>query len=109
MRLFCSSCGVENKIDDAKCKSCNAKLARPSEPIQGEIVGDAEGDAGLGTPMSILLGIACLLYIFNPTMGIFEFIPDNLPVIGNLDEATATAGLLLALTNLGLIPWVKKK
>jgi hypothetical protein len=30
-----------------------------------------------------------LIYILNPTMGIFEFIPDNLPLIGNLDEGVA--------------------
>ena len=27
-------------------------------------------------------------------MGVIEFIPDNFPIIGNLDEATATAVLL---------------
>jgi|GEM_PF-1120609 len=30
-----------------------------------------------------------LIYAINPTMGIFEFIPDNLPLIGNLDEGVA--------------------
>jgi hypothetical protein len=30
-----------------------------------------------------------LIYVLNPTMGIFEFIPDNLPLIGNLDEGVA--------------------
>lgn len=30
-----------------------------------------------------------LLYILNPTFGVIEFIPDNLPVIGNLDEGVA--------------------
>ena len=27
--------------------------------------------------------------MLNPTMGVFELIPDNLPVIGNLDEGAA--------------------
>lgn len=35
------------------------------------------------------LGMA-VLYVLNPTWGIFEFVPDNAPIIGNLDEAAAT-------------------
>jgi hypothetical protein len=30
-----------------------------------------------------------IIYVLNPTMGIFEIIPDNLPLIGNLDEGVA--------------------
>jgi hypothetical protein len=33
------------------------------------------------------------LYLLNPTFGVFELLPDNLPGIGNLDEGTA--GILL--------------
>ena len=29
------------------------------------------------------------IYILNPTIGILEFIPDNIPFIGNLDEGGA--------------------
>ncbi len=28
-------------------------------------------------------------YLLNPTAGVFELIPDNLPYVGNLDEAAA--------------------
>ncbi|MAS35015.1 MAG: hypothetical protein CL610_13480 [Anaerolineaceae bacterium] len=44
-----------------------------------------------------VLGIAAVavLYLINPTAGILEFIPDNLPLVGNLDEA----GAVLILTN----------
>ncbi len=38
----------------------------------------------------VLLAL-CVLYILNPGLGIFELLPDNLPVVGNLDEAGATA------------------
>jgi len=37
----------------------------------------------------IVTGLFSLLYILNPGAGIFELIPDNIPLIGNLDEATA--------------------
>jgi len=37
------------------------------------------------------LGIAIgVLYLSNMTAGIFELIPDNVPLIGNLDEVGAT-------------------
>jgi uncharacterized membrane protein YkvA (DUF1232 family) len=48
-----------------------------------------------------VMAIASLIYIINPTLGVFEIIPDNLPFIGNLDEATATALLLACLRYFG--------
>lgn len=30
-----------------------------------------------------------IVYLLNPTSGIIELIPDNLPLVGNLDEAAA--------------------
>lgn len=47
-------------------------------------------------------GLLSLLYLLNPTGGIIEFIPDNFPVIGNLDEAAATTILIAALAYFGL-------
>jgi hypothetical protein len=49
-----------------------------------------------------VVGGLCLLYLIDPTLGVFELIPDNLPIIGNLDELTASAGLLWALRSLGV-------
>jgi hypothetical protein len=37
------------------------------------------------------------IYIANPGFGLLELIPDNAPVIGNLDEAGATALLIMGL------------
>ena len=48
--------------------------------------------------LSILLIIACVVYLINPTLGVFELIPDNLPIVGNIDEVFV-AGLLLSLIN----------
>jgi uncharacterized membrane protein YkvA (DUF1232 family) len=31
-----------------------------------------------------------LIYLLNPTAGIFELIPDNIPFIGNIDEGLAS-------------------
>ena len=39
-------------------------------------------------------GILGVIYILNPTAGIIEIIPDNIPFIGNLDEAAAVVLIL---------------
>lgn len=49
-----------------------------------------------------LAGLASLIYLINPTAGFFEIIPDNIPIIGNLDEGTAAAVLLAALRYYGV-------
>jgi len=48
-----------------------------------------------------LAGIISLLYMLNPTLGLFELLPDNLPFVGNIDEATATMVLLGAMRYFG--------
>ncbi len=45
--------------------------------------------------LALGFGALALLYVLNPTAGLLELLPDNLPGVGNLDEATAT----LLLTN----------
>ena len=49
-----------------------------------------------------ILGLLSLIYIINPTAGFIELIPDNFPIIGNLDEAAATALLLSCLSYFGI-------
>ena len=41
-----------------------------------------------------LLLVASIIYLLNPTLGVWEIIPDQIPLIGNLDEAGA---VLLAI------------
>jgi uncharacterized membrane protein YkvA (DUF1232 family) len=48
------------------------------------------------------LGLLSVFYLLNPTAGVFEIIPDNLPLIGNLDEAAAVALLLMCLQYFGI-------
>jgi len=44
-----------------------------------------------GWPIWLIYALAVigLIYILNPTAGLLEFIPDNFPIIGNLDEGIA--------------------
>jgi uncharacterized membrane protein YkvA (DUF1232 family) len=53
-------------------------------------------------PLVICLGLLSVLYILNPTAGLFELIPDNLPFIGNLDEAAAVALLMMCMKYFGI-------
>ncbi len=58
-----------------------------------------------------VLGFFSVLYLINPGAGIFEFIPDNIPFIGNIDEAFVTMVLIAVLREFGidLTKWLKPK
>ena len=47
------------------------------------------------------IGIISSVYLLNPSAGLFEFIPDNIPFVGNLDEAAASALILAVLRYFG--------
>ena len=49
-----------------------------------------------------IVGALSAMYLLNPTAGVFELLPDNIPLIGNLDEAGAVALLLSSLRYFGL-------
>ncbi|MGK0388433.1 MAG: uncharacterized membrane protein YkvA (DUF1232 family) [Maribacter sp.] len=44
--------------------------------------------------LAFIAASAAIVYILNPTFGVYELLPDNMPIVGNLDEATATAILI---------------
>jgi len=54
--------------------------------------------------MRTLLSLAAVLigtlYVLNLGAGLFEVLPDALPVVGHLDEAAATALLIAGLRGL---------
>lgn len=56
----------------------------------------------IGSVLVGLMGALGAIYLFNPTAGIFELIPDNIPVVGNLDEAAAAALLISCLAYFGI-------
>lgn len=59
---------------------------------------------GWPTWLVYTLAVVGVIYILNPTFGVFEFIPDNLPLVGNLDEGAA-----FLLMWFGLIEFLKGK
>jgi len=50
----------------------------------------------------IFLGFVAGIYLIFPTLGIFELIPDAIPLIGSLDEAGATVLLLNVMNYYGI-------
>lgn len=44
-----------------------------------------------------LSALTSVVYLLNPGAGVFELLPDALPVVGNLDEAAFVALLLTSL------------
>ena len=103
MSLFCSRCGSKNRPDASKCEKCDSRI--------GHLPGDTETSPESHRSESnasfkwIATGLICLLYLVYPSLGIFELIPDATPVIGSMDEAAATAGLILSLSRLGFSFW----
>ena len=51
--------------------------------------------------MIIGLAAVALIYLIYPSLGVFELIPDAIPVIGSLDEASATLILISTLRYYG--------
>lgn len=50
----------------------------------------------------LFIGLLSFVYLVNPTAGFFELVPDNLPFLGNVDEALATAVLLSVFRYFGI-------
>lgn len=50
----------------------------------------------------IVVAIIATIYLINPTFGYIELIPDNFPIIGNLDEAGAVTILISTLGYYGI-------
>jgi uncharacterized membrane protein YkvA (DUF1232 family) len=50
----------------------------------------------------MICGLIALIYLVNPGAGVIELIPDNIPLVGNLDEAGATLLLFSALKYFGV-------
>jgi Protein of unknown function (DUF1232) len=42
--------------------------------------------------------VVAIIYLLNPTAGFFELLPDNLPLIGNIDEGGAGVLLMWSLS-----------
>ncbi|MCY3719491.1 MAG: DUF1232 domain-containing protein [Anaerolineaceae bacterium] len=52
--------------------------------------------------LALFAGVLAALYLVYPSLGIFELLPDMLPLVGNLDEAGASLLLINVLAWYGI-------
>ena len=52
---------------------------------------------GIPKRLVYLMAVAGAVYMLNPTAGVLELIPDNIPLVGNLDEGGATLAVWYGL------------
>ena len=69
-------------------KSCPPEESRMARVIKSLLV--------------LLVGAIAAVYLLNPGAGFIELIPDNIPIIGNLDEAGATVILISCFAYFGI-------
>lgn len=82
----------------------NANNKTPNEPPDFEVLPpERKKDANvLKSVLVVFIGVLATLYLVNPTAGLLEFLPDNLPIVGNLDEVGATAILISCFAYFGI-------
>lgn len=62
---------------------------------------DQKGRTVQGTTLAIVGSVAAVVWLLNLSAGLIE-VPDNLPIVGNIDEAFAAAVLFSCLRYLGI-------
>ena len=67
-----------NEIEKSKS---GAQLGQWLEPLSWR---------GVPAWLVYLAAVVGVMYLLNPTAGLIEVLPDNLPFVGNLDEGVAT-------------------
>ena len=91
-------------IETVTCPNCQTRIPAQTPETTGE-----KKQTMLPRPVLFVIAVVCSLYLVAPTLGIFELIPDAIPLIGSLDEAGATAGLLFAAGGLGWLDFFRQK
>ena len=57
-----------------------------------------------------MVALVSAVYLLNPGFGVFELLPDNLPGVGNLDEAFFEYAFLTSLAALGVnLPFLRRR
>ena len=91
-------------IETVTCPNCKTRI-----PAQIPEAAGQKKQTMLPKPVLFVIAVVCSLYLVMPTLGIFELIPGSIPLIGSLDEAGATAGLLFAAGGLGWLDFFGQK
>ena len=100
---------TQRKATDELCMTIPELPPIPPKVAPPPAVVQVPPRGGWSKFLAILVLLLSGLYLINPTLGVFELLPDNLPLVGNLDEAFFTLAFVSALASLGLrIPFLHK-
>lgn len=99
MAVLCSNCGAQNDDWAASCSTCGELLGEAAALAEGADALDKSTNRPIGT---IILLLVCGIYLLNPLFGV-DVLPDNLPLLGNLDEAGVTALAIYLMSRQGWI------
>jgi hypothetical protein len=100
MATICTNCGGSNQDSALVCANCGARLNSPAALAESVRKVDQVTHTPWGSYILLAVGA---IYLLNPFFGI-DLIPDNLPIIGNLDEAGIAFMMFYIANNLG---WLK--
>lgn len=85
----------------------NPEINQKSDPQQSfdtaqRIVPESPIHSLVKRGVAVVLAAISFVYILNPGAGILEIIPDNIPLIGNFDEAFFVAVFFSCMAYLGV-------
>ena len=93
-------------MKETLAEKMEAQLSERLEPAFESIIRSKQNNipqrTAIKSALVILIGCISALYLANPTMGFVEVAPDNLPVIGNIDEAAVTLILISCFAYFGI-------
>lgn len=80
----------------------------PQAPTVVEPTSTQPAPGVVGKSLAVAGVLVSVVFLLNPTLGLFE-VPDNLPIVGNLDEVFFSGLLFACLAKLGIniLPWLR--
>ena len=105
MSVFCVKCGAPNDDLATSCSACGAKLMGIASLAEAAQAVDKAVKMPVGT---ITVLILCAIYLLNPFFGV-DILPDNIPIVGNLDEVGITYLMISLLSRYGRINLPRRK
>jgi hypothetical protein len=77
----------------------NHQTQDEKQELSGFVKALIEPLSNYGWPSWLVYALAVLggIYLLNPSFGVLEFIPDNLPIVGNLDEGASVILILVGI------------
>lgn len=96
MATNCPRCGLVQGGDGAVCPRCGLRVAQ----IAAVESLNQTSDSAAG---SFVIFLVCALYLLNFFFGV-DFVPDNIPIVGNLDDVGAVVLMLRSMVKMG---WLK--